>query len=59
MLHRRNLWDVWEMVRNRWKKIRRELHPDVTGGSYEPFAVMSAIYGMIMKRLRERGVYVG
>jgi hypothetical protein len=52
----RTLWDVWELVKERWKKLCRQLHPDVSGNSYEQFAVMSAIHDMILLRLKKKGI---
>lgn len=54
--NKRSLWDIWEMVQNRWKKLRRQLHPDASNNSYERFAVMSAMYDAIILRLKQRGI---
>lgn len=51
----RSLWDVWELVRARWKHLCRILHPDV-GGKAKEFAKMSAIHDVILFRLKKRGV---
>lgn len=53
---KRSLWDVVDLVKERWKQLRRQLHPDVSGLGYEPFAVMSAIHDTIMRRLKQKGV---
>lgn len=52
---RRSLWEIFELVRARWKELRW-LHPDVSGGSHELFAVMSAIHDVIMLRLKRKGI---
>lgn len=55
-LKKYSLWDLWELVRERWKKLRRELHPDVSGKHYACFGKMSHIYDTIMLRFKARGI---
>lgn len=52
---RRDLWDIYDMVRERWKKLRRMLHPDVSRNNYRRFAVMSAIHDALLARFKQRG----
>ena len=53
---RRSLWEVWDLVRAKWRELRRRLHPDVSGLDYSHFAVISSIHDMILKRLKSRGL---
>ncbi len=55
---KRTLWDVLDLVKARWHKLRKELHPDVSSHSYEIFAVMSAIHDMILIRLKQKGICI-
>lgn len=53
---RRSLWDIWDLVKARWKHLRRKLHPDGTGQGYEAFAIMSAVHDTIILRLKAKGI---
>ena len=54
--HKRNLWELWDLVKARWKQLRRELHPDVAHIGHESFAIMSATHDAIIIRLKRMGI---
>jgi hypothetical protein len=51
---KRDLWDIWEAVRVRWRKIALKFHPD-RGCKTKQFTILSEIHAVIIKRLRQRG----
>lgn len=52
----RNLWDLWDVVRARWRALSRKLHPDVSGGDGSQFATMCRIYITIKQRFQNLGI---
>lgn len=57
---KRSLWDIWEAVRARWKKMVWRWHPDLHPGcrsSTKKFASMSEVHDQILIRLRKQGIF--
>jgi len=53
---RRSLYYIWDEVEALWRIRRRELHPDVPGGSTERFAWLSCVYTEIERRMKMKGI---